>query len=118
MYRRTTALAVVLALVLVAVGAGVVLGAPSFEAALLFAVGAVSGTVLSFELGLLWPDFMDFAGGIVGMYFAMPYVAPDRVESTRPDAPPAGNGADTSGRTCPHCGTPNENVGTIKYCPW
>jgi cytochrome bd ubiquinol oxidase subunit I len=30
--------------------------------AILFAVGAVSGTVLSFELGLLWPRFMDFAG--------------------------------------------------------
>ena len=31
--------------------------------AILFAVGAVSGTVLSFELGLLWPEFMEFAGG-------------------------------------------------------
>ena len=31
--------------------------------AILFAVGAVSGTVLSFELGLLWPRFMEFAGG-------------------------------------------------------
>ena len=28
-------------------------------AAILFAVGAVSGTVLSFELGLLWPSFME-----------------------------------------------------------
>ena len=32
--------------------------------AILFAVGAVSGTVLSFELGLLWPGFMRFAGAI------------------------------------------------------
>ena len=31
----------------------------------LFAVGAVSGTVLSFELGLLWPSFMAYAGAIV-----------------------------------------------------
>src|SRR5436190_23851128 len=31
--------------------------------AIFFAVGAVSGTVLSFELGLLWPHFMEFAGG-------------------------------------------------------
>ena len=31
-------------------------------AAILFAVGAVSGTVLSFELGLLWPGFMEKAG--------------------------------------------------------
>ena len=30
--------------------------------AILFAVGAVSGTVLSFELGLLWPAFMEAAG--------------------------------------------------------
>src|SRR2546421_8725555 len=33
--------------------------------AILFAVGAVSGTVLSFELGLLWPAFMEQAGGIL-----------------------------------------------------
>lgn len=39
--------------------------------AVLFAVGAVSGTVLSFELGLLWPRFMDFAGPIIGMPFSM-----------------------------------------------
>src|ERR1700740_3093034 len=36
---------------------------------ILFAVGAVSGTVLSFELGLLWPKFMQYAGGIIGMPF-------------------------------------------------
>jgi len=39
--------------------------------AILFAVGAVSGTVLSFELGLLWPRFMDFAGSIIGMPFSL-----------------------------------------------
>jgi cytochrome d ubiquinol oxidase subunit I len=39
--------------------------------AILFAVGAVSGTVLSFELGLLWPGFMRFAGPIVGMPFSL-----------------------------------------------
>jgi cytochrome d ubiquinol oxidase subunit I len=37
----------------------------------LFAVGAVSGTILSFELGLLWPRFMEFAGGIIGMPFSL-----------------------------------------------
>src|SRR5688572_19333441 len=37
--------------------------------AILFAVGAVSGTVLSFELGLLWPAFMAFAGPIIGCRF-------------------------------------------------
>jgi cytochrome d ubiquinol oxidase subunit I len=40
-------------------------------AAILFAVGAVSGTVLSFELGLLWPNFMRFAGPIIGMPFSL-----------------------------------------------
>jgi cytochrome d ubiquinol oxidase subunit I len=39
--------------------------------AILFAVGAVSGTVLSFELGLLWPGFMAFAGPIIGMPFSL-----------------------------------------------
>ncbi|MGE5285020.1 MAG: cytochrome ubiquinol oxidase subunit I [Actinomycetota bacterium] len=37
----------------------------------LFAMGAVSGTVLSFELGLLWPRFMAFAGGVIGLPFAL-----------------------------------------------
>ena len=39
--------------------------------ALLFAVGAVSGTVLSFELGLLWPSFMQLAGPVIGIPFAL-----------------------------------------------
>jgi cytochrome d ubiquinol oxidase subunit I len=39
--------------------------------AILFAIGAVSGTVLSFELGLLWPGFMKWAGGIIGLLFAL-----------------------------------------------
>ena len=38
--------------------------------AIFFAVGAVSGTVLSFELGLLWPEFMRHAGPIIGMPFS------------------------------------------------
>ncbi|HVZ78150.1 MAG TPA: cytochrome ubiquinol oxidase subunit I, partial [Gemmatimonadaceae bacterium] len=39
--------------------------------AILFAVGAVSGTVLSFELGLLWPKFMEFAGPVIGIPFSL-----------------------------------------------
>jgi cytochrome d ubiquinol oxidase subunit I len=39
--------------------------------AIFFAVGAVSGTVLSFELGLLWPRFMQWAGAIIGMPFSL-----------------------------------------------
>src|SRR5687767_2912800 len=39
--------------------------------AIFFATGAVSGTVLSFELGLLWPNFMKHAGPIFGMPFSL-----------------------------------------------
>lgn len=39
--------------------------------AILFATGAVSGTMLSFELGLLWPEFMKHAGPIFGMPFSL-----------------------------------------------
>ncbi|HKP97453.1 MAG TPA: cytochrome ubiquinol oxidase subunit I [Fibrobacteria bacterium] len=38
--------------------------------AIFFATGAVSGTALSFELGLLWPRFMEHAGPIIGMPFS------------------------------------------------
>src|SRR3954451_407468 len=38
---------------------------------ILFAVGAVSGTVLSFELGLLWPRFMGRFGESIGLPFAL-----------------------------------------------
>lgn len=40
-------------------------------ATLLFAIGAVSGTILSFELGLLWPMYTRFAGAVVGLPFAL-----------------------------------------------
>jgi cytochrome d ubiquinol oxidase subunit I len=39
--------------------------------AVLFAVGAVSGTVLSFELGLLWPRFMGTFGPVLGLPFTL-----------------------------------------------
>jgi cytochrome d ubiquinol oxidase subunit I len=39
--------------------------------ALLFAIGAVSGTILSFEIGLLWPTFTRFSGAIIGLPFAL-----------------------------------------------
>src|SRR6266516_6429458 len=39
--------------------------------AALFAVGVVSGTILSFELGLLWPEFMSTFGGVFGLGFAI-----------------------------------------------
>lgn len=40
-------------------------------AAVLFAIGAVSGTVLSFEMGLLWPGLMGPFGGVIGLPFAL-----------------------------------------------
>ncbi|MEO8324297.1 MAG: cytochrome ubiquinol oxidase subunit I [Nitrospirota bacterium] len=39
--------------------------------AIFFAIGAVTGTVLSFQLGLLWPRFMEWAGPIIGPAFAI-----------------------------------------------
>ena len=38
---------------------------------LLFAVGAVSGTALAFELGLLWPKYMEITGAVVGHIFGL-----------------------------------------------
>src|SRR5581483_10685798 len=38
---------------------------------LLFAVGAVSGTALSLELGLLWPRYMEILGAVVGHLFGL-----------------------------------------------
>jgi cytochrome bd ubiquinol oxidase subunit I len=40
-------------------------------AAVLFAVGAITGTVLSFEMGLLWPEFMSRFGQVFGPAFAL-----------------------------------------------
>ncbi|HEX2358981.1 MAG TPA: cytochrome ubiquinol oxidase subunit I [Solirubrobacterales bacterium] len=38
---------------------------------ILFAVGVVTGTILSFELGLLWPRFMEQWGEVFGFAFAV-----------------------------------------------
>lgn len=40
-------------------------------AAVLFAVGAVSGTILSFEMGILWPGLMGGFGSVFGLPFAL-----------------------------------------------
>jgi cytochrome d ubiquinol oxidase subunit I len=37
----------------------------------LFAVGVITGTVLSFEMGILWPNFMATFGGVFGLGFAI-----------------------------------------------
>jgi cytochrome d ubiquinol oxidase subunit I len=37
----------------------------------LFAVGVVTGTILSFEMGLLWPNFMATFGGVFGLAFGL-----------------------------------------------
>ena len=40
-------------------------------ALILFAVGVVTGTILSFEFGLLWPDFMATFGEVFGLAFGL-----------------------------------------------
>jgi len=40
-------------------------------ALILFAVGVVTGTILSFEFGLLWPEFMATFGGVFGVAFGL-----------------------------------------------
>ncbi|MEV1169173.1 cytochrome ubiquinol oxidase subunit I [Nonomuraea sp. NPDC049784] len=41
----------------------------------LFAVGAVSGTILSFEMGLLWPGMMGVYGEVIGLPFSLEGIA-------------------------------------------
>jgi cytochrome d ubiquinol oxidase subunit I len=41
----------------------------------LFAVGAVSGTILSFEMGLLWPGMMGLYGEVIGLPFTFEGIA-------------------------------------------
>src|SRR6188472_1054083 len=40
-------------------------------ALIIFAVGVVTGTILSFEFGLLWPQFMATFGEVFGIAFAL-----------------------------------------------
>jgi cytochrome d ubiquinol oxidase subunit I len=40
-------------------------------AAVTFVIGAITGTVLSFEMGLLWPEFMRRFGDVFGLPFAL-----------------------------------------------
>src|SRR5436305_12604816 len=37
----------------------------------LFAMGVITGTILSFEMGLLWPNFTATFGGVFGLGFAI-----------------------------------------------
>jgi cytochrome d ubiquinol oxidase subunit I len=55
-------------------------GAPHFKALakrwskvalIIFAIGVVTGTILSFEFGLLWPDFMATFGEVFGLAFGL-----------------------------------------------
>ena len=38
---------------------------------MVFAIGVVTGTILSFEFGLLWPDFMATFGDVFGLAFGL-----------------------------------------------
>ena len=56
-------------------------------AGLFVAVGAVSGTVLSFEMGLLWPGLMGRFGDVTGLPFAIEGLsAPARSHRSLPRA--------------------------------
>lgn len=44
-------------------------------AGVLFAIGAVSGTILSFEMGILWPGLMGTFGAVFGLPFALEGIA-------------------------------------------
>jgi cytochrome bd ubiquinol oxidase subunit I len=68
------------ALVLIAEWRGQRTGDPTYELlahrwakalGVLFAVGAVSGTILSFEMGFLWPGLMGTFGAVIGLPFAL-----------------------------------------------
>jgi len=39
-------------------------------AVIIFAIGAVSGTIVEFELGMLWPTYIKFIGAVIGPLFA------------------------------------------------
>ncbi|MDH3593100.1 MAG: cytochrome ubiquinol oxidase subunit I [Planctomycetota bacterium] len=47
----------------------------SYAMLTVFAVGAVSGTILSFEFGILWPGWMDRFGDVFGLAFTLEGVA-------------------------------------------
>ncbi len=68
------------AMVLFAEGLWLRTGDPAYKALakrwskvmlILFAIGVVTGTILSFELGLLWPRFMEQWGEVFGVAFAL-----------------------------------------------
>ncbi|HLX39612.1 MAG TPA: cytochrome ubiquinol oxidase subunit I [Ktedonobacteraceae bacterium] len=39
--------------------------------AILFAIGAVSGAIVEFEITLLWPTFTKYSGAVIGLPFAL-----------------------------------------------
>ena len=60
--------------------------------AMLFAVGAVTGTVLSFEMGLLWPGLMGRFGDVFGIPFAIEGIFFFPRRSSSPSTSTAGSG--------------------------
>jgi cytochrome bd ubiquinol oxidase subunit I len=44
-------------------------------AGVLFAIGAVSGTIISFEMGILWPGLLGTYGSVIGLPFALEGIA-------------------------------------------
>src|SRR6266542_2787539 len=72
------------ALVMLAEWRGIRSGDPAYQLlarrwaralGVLFAVGAVSGTILSFEMGILWPGLMGTYGQVIGLPFSLEGIA-------------------------------------------
>ena len=70
-------------------------------AAVLFAVGAVSGTVLSFEMGLLWPGLMNRYGAAYGIPFAVEGIGCHRGCTSGPGCPSSCPGSAERSRSSP-----------------
>ena len=64
----------------------------------LIAVGAVTGTVLSFEMGLLWPGLMNRYGAVLGLPFGVEGLFSSSRRSS-PGSTSTGGGGSAAGRT-------------------
>jgi cytochrome d ubiquinol oxidase subunit I len=71
--------------------------------AVTFAVGAVTGTVLSFEFGLLWPEFTGRFGQVFGVLFAIEGICFFSRRSSSPSTSSAGTGSLPGGTSGPAC---------------
>jgi hypothetical protein len=67
--------------------------------AVLFAEGAVSGTILSFEMGMLWPGLVGTYGDVIGLPSPSRGFPSSRRRSSSPYTSTGGNGCRPNGTT-------------------